>query len=151
MTMPPRLRPNALACALLAAALLAACGPSPPPAPPPSPPPVAMPPPAPATPPAPPPEPVVVMPDMNLADGPIYRCEIVGGDATPITYDPKVESLCRRHPEMGPCQFERDACRARGGRVYTSAGEEVTTAVEKKYDERVRRVRFQADGTVSAK
>lgn len=84
------------------------------------------------------------MPDMNLAPGPIYRCE-AGGQSAPITYDTKVESLCRRHPEMGPCHFERDACRARGGRVYTSAGEEVTTAVEAKYDERVRRVRFSGD------
>lgn len=88
---------------------------------------------------------------MNLADGPIYRCEIAGAEPTPITYDPKVESLCRKHPEMGPCQYERNACRAGGGRVYTTAGEEVTTAVEAKYDERVRRVRFQGDGAVPSK
>jgi hypothetical protein len=70
----------------------------------------------------------------------------VGEERTPIEYVPNVEALCRRHPEMGPCQYERDACRRRGGRVYTSAGDEVTVAVEAEYDKAVRRVRFQADG-----
>ena len=47
---------------------------------------------------------------------------------------------------MGPCQYERDACRRAGGRVFTSKGEEVTLTVEAAYDEKVRRVRFQSDG-----
>ncbi len=126
----------------LAAASLAlfACGPAPPP------PPLSEPAPAPAPPPPPlpPAPPPVALPDMNLPPGPIYACASAAA-REPIVLAPGVESLCRRHPEMGPCQFERDACRARGGRVYTSAGEEVTAEVERIYDERVRRVRFQAD------
>ena len=81
---------------------------------------------------------------MNLPPGPVYVCE-TGGAREPIALPANIESLCRRHPEMGPCQFERNACRSRGGRVYTSGGEEVTADVESLYDERVRRVRFQAD------
>lgn len=81
---------------------------------------------------------------MNLPPGPIYVCE-TADVREPIALPSNIESLCRRHPEVGPCQYERDACRARGGRVHTSAGEEVTAAVEAAYDERVRRVRFQAD------
>jgi len=122
----------------LAAIALAACGPAPPP-PSPSPEPAT----APALPPTPAPAPVA-LPDMNLPPGPIYLCD-TGGAREAIALPANVESLCRRHPEMGPCQFERNACRSRGGRVYTSGGEEVTAAVESLYDERVRRVRFQAD------
>ena len=84
---------------------------------------------------------------MQLPPGPIYVCDVAGKRA-PIEYTGNVEALCRRHPEMGPCQYERDACRRHGGRVYTSNGEEVTAAVEAEYDRKVRRVRFQADGTV---
>ena len=126
----------ALALAVLA---LAACGPAPTPPPPPAPTPA----PSPASPPAPVPAPVA-LPDMNLPPGPVYACE-TGGAREPIALPANIESLCRRHPEMGPCQFERNACRSRGGRVYTSGGEEVTADVESLYDERVRRVRFQAD------
>ena len=127
-----------LALAALASLALAACGPAPPPPRPPEPAPVPAPPPPPPTPPP------VALPDMNLPPGPIYVCATPDARA-PIAFALNVESLCRRHPEMGPCQFEREACRARGGRVYTSAGEEVTPDVERVYDERVRRVRFQAD------
>ena len=42
--------------------------------------------------------------------------------ARSIEYEPRVEKLCRRHPEMGPCQYERESCRAQGGRVYTAEG-----------------------------
>jgi hypothetical protein len=85
-----------------------------------------------------------VLPSTAFPPGPIYACEVAGARA-PIEFPGNVESLCRRHPEMGPCQFERDACRRRGGRVYTSNGEEVTAAVEAEYDRKVMRVRFQGD------
>ena len=77
---------------------------------------------------------------------PALRLRAAAGERTPIVYEPRVETLCRRHPEMGPCQYERDACRRAGGRVFTSKGEEVTLTVEAAYDEKVRRVRFQSDG-----
>ena len=86
-----------------------------------------------------------VLPSMDLPPGPLYACD-VAGVRTAIEYADNVEKLCRRHPEMGPCQYERDACRKNGGRVFTAKGDEVTPAVEAAYDERVRRVRFQADG-----
>ena len=79
---------------------------------------------------------------------PLYFCA-AQGDRTPIVYEPRVETLCRRHPEMGPCQYERDACRAKGGRVFTGRGEEVTMVVEAEYDRVVRRVRFQGDSGVA--
>ena len=62
-----------------------------------------------------------------------------------IAFDAKVEALCRRHPEMGPCQYERNACRRTGGRVFTAAGTEITMATEAEYDRKVTRVRFRAD------
>lgn len=87
----------------------------------------------------------VALPSTVLPPGPIYFCE-VAGQRSALELTASIESLCRRHPEMGPCQYERDGCRARSGRVYTSLGEEVTRAVETEYDRRVHRVRFQADG-----
>lgn len=129
--------------AIAVALALAACQPAPPPA--------ALPPapsiPAPtATTPAakPAPAPSVALPRADLPPGPIYRCE-VGGVSTVLPLPENIESLCRRHPEMGPCQYERDSCRQRGGRVLTSLGEEVTLRVESEYDKRVTRVRFQGD------
>jgi hypothetical protein len=131
--------------ALATLVTLASCQPSPPPpqlAPP------APPVPASAAPPSPDAKgPVagwVVLPSMELPPGPIYACEIAG-TRTPIDLDDAVDKLCRRHPEMGPCQYERAACRRRGGRVYTVKGDEVTEAVEAEYDMKVRRVRFQAE------
>ena len=53
--------------------------------------------------------------------------------------------MCRRHPEMGPCQYERDLCRKSGGRVYASDGAEITLATEAEYDRKVMRVRFKAN------
>ena len=139
----------ATAAALLLA--LAACQPS-------TPPPQATAPPAVKTAPAPAPAaapsaaapgarmpPATVLPSMDLPPGPLYTCD-VAGMRTAIDYAENVEKLCRRHPEMGPCQYERDACRNGGGRVFTAKGEEVTPAVEAAYDAKVRRVRFQADG-----
>ena len=132
--------------AAVAVLVLAACQPAPPPAAPvppstPAPPPAATRPAASAT-----PAPVVVaMPRTDLPPGPIYRCEVAGASVV-LPLPENIEGLCRRHPEMGPCQYERDACRQRGGRVLTSLGEEVTLRVEAEYDKRVQRVRFQADG-----
>ena len=136
--------PAATAAALLLA--LAACQPS-------TPPPRTTTPPTAKTAPAPPPaaSPVAktpsapVLPSMDLPPGPLYTCDVAGA-RTVIEYAENVERLCRRHPEMGPCQYERDACRKGGGRVFTAKGEEVTPAVEAAYDAKVRRVRFQADG-----
>ena len=94
-------------------------------------------------PPAAPPLPAIVVP----ADA-IYVC-VVDRDGTRtqtvIEFVPKVHQLCRRHPEMGPCQYERNACRAAGGRVFASAGREITLAVEAEYDRRVMRTRFRAN------
>ncbi len=135
----------ARAAALAALATLAGCQPDPPPR--------ALPPPAssvpePVAPQAldarPPAAGVLVLPSTALPPGPIYACE-VDGARTPVDLGDALDNLCRRHPEMGPCQYERDACRRRGGRVYTANGEEVTAAVEAEYDRKVRRVRFQAD------
>ena len=89
--------------------------------------------------------PGTTLPSLDFPPGALYVCE-TASDKTTIEYEPRVEKLCRRHPEMGPCQYERNACRAKGGRVYTAKGEEVTLAVEAEYDRVVRRVRFQADG-----
>jgi len=89
--------------------------------------------------------PGVTLPSLDFPPGALYACDITG-TRTAIEYEPRVEQLCRRHPEMGPCQYERNLCRSRGGRVYTQKGEEVTMAVESEYDRVVRRVRFQADG-----
>ncbi len=107
-------------------------------------------PPTPAAPPStslptPVPAPKVALPSLDFLPGPIYFCAAEGG-RTPIVYEERVDSLCRRHPEMGPCQYERNACRAKGGRVFTARGEEVTMVVEAEYDRVVRRVVFRADG-----
>jgi hypothetical protein len=126
---------------------LAGCQPNPPPSTPPAPATSAMPAPAPrpsALPPAAAPVTSMVLPSLELPPGPMYECELTG-TRTPIEYADGVEKLCRRHPEMGPCQYERDACRRRGGSVYTANGDEVTAAVEAEYDRKMRRVRFQGD------
>ncbi|MBK6337895.1 MAG: hypothetical protein IPF60_20015 [Betaproteobacteria bacterium] len=132
----------------VAVLLLGACQPTVPPLPPspaagPVPGSVAAPPPA-----APGPAVPVALPAMDLPPGPIYRCA-VAGSVDVMALPANIESLCRRHPEMGPCQYERDACRQRGGRVLTSRGDEVTLAVEAEYDRRVQRVRFRGDGVAT--
>jgi len=86
----------------------------------------------------------LALPSLEFPSGPLYFCQSSSGRMA-IDYEPRVEQLCRRHPEMGPCQYERDACRAKGGRVFTARNEEVTAAVEAEYDRIVRRVRFQGD------
>jgi hypothetical protein len=64
---------------------------------------------------------------------------------TVIELAPNVLSLCQRHPEMGPCQYERNLCRKSGGRVFTADGREITRAVEDEYDRKVMRVRLRAN------
>jgi hypothetical protein len=64
---------------------------------------------------------------------------------TVIEFEPKVAELCRKHPEMGPCQYEREVCRRSGGRVYAANGVEITNATEAEYDRKVMRVRFRAN------
>jgi hypothetical protein len=86
--------------------------------------------------------PIVLPPDIQ------YVCVTgSGGDRRQVSiqFDPKVAELCRKHPEMGPCQYERNACRASGGRVYAADGVEITMQTEAEYDKRVMRVRFKAN------
>lgn len=52
--------------------------------------------------------------------------------------------ICARFPAMGPCQYERDACRITGGRVIRFDGAEITKDVEKEYDKQVQRFRLNA-------
>ena len=52
--------------------------------------------------------------------------------------------ICARFPAMGPCQYERDACRASGGRVIRFDGAEITKEVEHEYDKQVQRFRLNA-------
>jgi hypothetical protein len=64
---------------------------------------------------------------------------------TSIEFSPKIADLCRRHPEMGPCKYERDVCRRSNGRVYTANGVEITKQTEAEYDKKVMRVVFKAN------
>jgi NaMN:DMB phosphoribosyltransferase len=80
--------------------------------------------------------------------GAIYVCASGAGaqrQVTAIQFDPKVGGLCRKHPEMGPCQYERNLCRGSGGRVYAPDGTEITLATEAEYDKKVMRVRFKSN------
>jgi hypothetical protein len=54
-------------------------------------------------------------------------------------------AICSKHPETGPCQYERNNCRASGGRVFAANGAEITMATEAEYDKKVMRVRFRAN------
>ena len=78
----------------------------------------------------------------------VYVCVSESGGQrreTVIEFSTKVGELCRKHPEMGPCQYERDICRRSGGRVYAAGGVEITKQVEAEYDKKVMRVRFKAN------
>lgn len=80
--------------------------------------------------------------------GAIYVCASGTGASrkiTAIAFDEKVGKLCRTHPEMGPCQYERNICRKSGGRVYAADGAEITMATEAEYDKKVMRVRFKSN------
>jgi hypothetical protein len=78
----------------------------------------------------------------------LYVCVIQRADQqqqTAIEFAPKVGKLCGKHPEMGPCQYERNNCRASGGRVFAANGQEITMLTEAEYDKKVIRVRFKAN------
>ena len=77
-----------------------------------------------------------------------YVCVVDSGghrQQTAIQFVPKVAAMCGKHPEMGPCQYERNICRRSGGRVYAANGAEITSATEAEYDKKVMRVRFKAN------
>ena len=96
----------------------------------------------------PPPPAVAALPPITLPGDAIYVCVIDKQGTrhqTAIEFVPKVHSLCRRHPEMGPCQYERNICRAAGGRVFAGKGQEITLATEAEYDRKVMRVRFRSN------
>ena len=80
----------------------------------------------------------------SIPTGAVYVCATGNGkDRTiaAIELEEKVAAICRRHPEMGPCQNARNACRRSGGRVYAADGREITQADEAEYDKKVMRVR----------
>jgi hypothetical protein len=80
--------------------------------------------------------------------GSLYVCVSDHGGVrqdTAIQFSPKVATLCAKHPEMGPCQYERDVCRRSGGRVYAAGGVEITPQTEAEYDRKVLRVRFRSN------
>jgi hypothetical protein len=82
-------------------------------------------------------------PPVVVPAGSIYVCvsETAGVHReTAIAFTPEVGALCAKHPEMGPCQYERNACRRSGGRVYAAGGVEITLQMEAEYDRRVMRV-----------
>jgi len=80
----------------------------------------------------------------SIPAGAVYVCATGSGkDRTTaaIELEEKVAAICHRHPEMGPCQNARNACRRSGGRVYAADGSEITQADEAEYDKKVMRVR----------
>lgn len=85
---------------------------------------------------------------VEAAPGAIYVCmTAVDGQTrqTPIEFSPQVAELCRKAPEMGPCQYERNVCRRNGGRVFAVDGTEITPQTEAEYDRRVMRVRMKSN------
>ncbi len=72
-----------------------------------------------------------------------YEC-VKGSNRTPIGLPEGSERVCSRFPAMGPCQYERDACRASGGRVIRFDGTDITKEVENEYDRQVQRFRLNA-------
>jgi hypothetical protein len=94
------------------------------------------------------PLPPVARPQIVVPADAIYVCVVNDHGLrrqTVIEFTPKVHELCRRHPEMGPCQYERNICRSAGGRVYAANGQEITMTTEAEYDRKVLRVRFRAN------
>lgn len=92
--------------------------------------------------------PVAPEPPLVIPAGAIYACVVGSGSTrtvTAIEFVPKVAALCAKHPEMGPCQYERNGCRRHGGRVFAAGGKEITAAMEAEYDRKVMRIRMRAD------
>ena len=92
--------------------------------------------------------PVVPEAPLVMPPGALYACVVGYGDkrtVTAIEFVPKVAALCAKHPEMGPCQYEREGCRRNGGRVFAADGKEITRLTEAEYDRKVMRLRFRAD------
>ncbi len=90
-----------------------------------------------------PPAPTIVLPPNAQ-----YVCvtEAAGQrQQTVIEFIPRVAALCVKHPEMGPCQYERNACRRSGGRVFAAEGKEITMATEAEYDRKVMRIRLKSN------
>ena len=80
----------------------------------------------------------------SIPKGAVFVCAAGSGKnrtIATIELEDKVAALCRRHPEMGPCQYARNSCRRSGGRVYASDGREITQADEAEYDKKVMRTR----------
>lgn len=84
---------------------------------------------------------------MVVPTGALYVCLSGAGtqQQTVIEFPPGVGELCRKHPEMGPCQYERDACRRSGGRVFAADGKEITKLTEAEYDKHVLRVKINSN------
>ena len=94
------------------------------------------------------PAPAPAGPGVVVPAGSLYVCASESGGVrqeTAIQFAPKVAKLCAKHPEMGPCQYERDICRRSGGRVYAAGGIEITPQTEAEYDKKVLRVRFKSN------
>jgi hypothetical protein len=72
-----------------------------------------------------------------------YECS-KGAKRDAIELPSNTLRICSRFPAMGPCQYERDACRAAGGRVIRFDGVEITKEVENEYDKQVQRFRLNA-------
>jgi hypothetical protein len=84
----------------------------------------------------------------SIPPGTLYVCvsESAGQrHQTAIEFAPKVAELCRKAPEMGPCQYERENCRRSGGRVFTADGSEITPFTEAEYNKRVMRIRMKSN------
>jgi hypothetical protein len=87
-------------------------------------------------------------PSVSVPAGLLYVCVTdVAGERRQvgIEFTPKVHALCARHPEMGPCQYERNVCRQSGGRVFAVGGEEITARTEAEYDRKVMRLRLRSN------
>ena len=91
-------------------------------------------------------QPSIVEPSIVVPPNALYVCVVdVGGvrKQTAIEFAPNVREICAKHPEVGPCQYERNACRRSGGRVYAASGTEITMATEAEYDKKMLRVRLK--------
>jgi hypothetical protein len=83
-----------------------------------------------------------------LPPAPLYVCVVQsagGQERKVIELPPRVEALCRKAPEMGPCRYEREGCRRGGGSVVTADGTEITRQTEAEYDRRVMRIRMKSN------